>query len=105
MRVDHGALVRGHSEPGEICEIDGLGPVPVAIVSQMLDDAFVKLLLIDGTDVWRVSHPGRFVGAHLRSALEERYPNAPSRAATTPSTSRSTTTSPSSSAARPRCGT
>ncbi len=74
VRIDHSALVRGHTEPGEICEIDGLGPVPVAIVSQLLDDAFVKVLLADGTDVLAVSHLGRFVSARLRSALEERYP-------------------------------
>jgi hypothetical protein len=39
VRIDHSALVRGHTEPGEVCEIVGLGPVPVAVVSQMLDDA------------------------------------------------------------------
>ena len=31
VRVDHAALVRGHLESGEICEIPGIGPIPVEV--------------------------------------------------------------------------
>jgi len=74
VRVDRAALVRGHTEPGEVCEIAGVGPVPVAVVSQLLDDAIVRVLLVDGTDVRSVSHPGRFVPARMRTALAELFP-------------------------------
>jgi 5-methylcytosine-specific restriction endonuclease McrA len=32
------------------------------------------VVLRDGTDVRLVSHPGRFVGARLRTAVEEQFP-------------------------------
>ena len=28
VRIDHTALVRGHTVPGEVCEISGVGPIP-----------------------------------------------------------------------------
>ena len=74
VRVDFPALVRGRTEPGEVCEITGVGPVPVAVVSQMLDDAILRVVVVDGADVVSVSHPGRFVGARLRTAVEELFP-------------------------------
>ena len=74
IRVDHTALVRGHTESGEICEIAGVGPVPVAIVSQLLDDAILRVVVVDGADVRSVSHPGRFVPARVRTALAELFP-------------------------------
>ena len=30
VRIDHAALLRGRTEPGEVCEIVGSGPIPVA---------------------------------------------------------------------------
>jgi Domain of unknown function (DUF222) len=74
IRIDHTALTRGHTEPGEICEIAGSGPIPVAVASRMLDDAFVKAVVVDGTDVLAVSHLGRTIPARLRTAIEELYP-------------------------------
>jgi hypothetical protein len=73
VRVDFPALVRGHTEPGEVCEIAGVGPVPVAVVSQMLDHAILRVIVVDGADVVSVSHPGRFVGARMRTAVEELF--------------------------------
>jgi len=72
VRVDHAALRRGHTEPGEVCEIVGSGPIPVEVASRLLDDAIVHALAIDGTDVTAVSHLGRLIPARLRSALLER---------------------------------
>ncbi len=74
VRVDYAALVRGATEPGELCEIVGGGPIPVSVAQRLLDDSFVKLLLVDGTDVRAVSHPGRTIPARLRSAIEELHP-------------------------------
>jgi hypothetical protein len=73
VRVDHSALVRGHTEPGEICELAGIGPIPVHEASRLLDDAFVKAVTVRGTDVVAVSHLGRSIPARLRTAVEEIY--------------------------------
>ena len=51
-----------------------MGPIPVHVASRLLDDAFVKAILVDGTDVLAVSHPGRTIPARLRTAIEEMYP-------------------------------
>jgi Domain of unknown function (DUF222) len=74
VRVDASAMRRGYVEDGEVCEIPGVGPVPVSTVRGMLSEAFVKLLVTDGVDVLTVCHVGRGVPAHVRSALEERDP-------------------------------
>ena len=74
VRVDHAALVRGYTEPGDVCEIVGSGPIPVAVASRLLDDAFLKAVVVDGTDVLTVSHLGRTIPARLRTAVEEMHP-------------------------------
>jgi Domain of unknown function (DUF222) len=72
LRVDAGALRRGHVEGGEMCEIAGVGAVPVSTARQMLPESFLKILVVDGVDVLSVCHVGRAVPAHVRSAVEER---------------------------------
>jgi hypothetical protein len=74
VRVDASALRRGHVENGEVCEIPGVGPVPVSTVRGLLSEAFLKILVTDGVDVQTVCHVGRAVSAHVRSAIEERDP-------------------------------
>jgi hypothetical protein len=59
VRVDHEALVRGAVEDDEVCEIAGLGPVPVRVARELLGDAVVKLVLTKGIDVANVTHLGR----------------------------------------------
>ena len=71
VRIDHAALRRGAIRPGEVCEIVDGGPVPVTVAQRMLEDSFVKAVLVDGTDVRAVSHPGRTIPAKLRTAVEE----------------------------------
>ena len=73
-RVDHSAFTRGHSVAGEVCEIVGVGPIPVAVARRLADDAFLKALIHDGTDVLAVSHLGRSIPARLRTAVEELSP-------------------------------
>jgi len=72
IRVDIDALKRGHTEHGEICEIAGVGPIPVSTATEYLGEAFLKLLVIDGTDIRTIAHMGRALPAKLRTAVEER---------------------------------
>lgn len=74
VRVDHAALVRGWREGGECCEIDGVGPVPVATVQAMMSDAFLAAVVTDGIDVRRVVHLGRQPTKAMETALIVRDP-------------------------------
>lgn len=70
VRIDHTALLRGHAQAGETVEVAGLGPVPVATVQALMDDAFVAAVVTRGHDVVNAAHLGRGVNAHQRTALE-----------------------------------
>jgi hypothetical protein len=72
LRVDLAALRRGELEAGEICEIPGVGPVPLGRARQMLGDVFLKLVITDGVDVQMVCHAGRHVSSFIDTALQER---------------------------------
>ncbi len=72
IRVDIDALKRGHTENGEVCEIAGVGPIPVATATEYLGEAFLKLLVMDGTDIRTIAHMGRALPAKLRTGIEER---------------------------------
>ena len=71
-QIDVAALNRGSVEPGETCEIAGVGPVSVSAVRSLLSDAFLAIVIKDGVDVLNVTHLGRQVTAHQRTALEAR---------------------------------
>jgi hypothetical protein len=74
VTVDSAALARGHTDPGERCEIKGVGSVPVTTARALLDDARVSVLVRDGDDITSVSSPKRTIPTKLRRALEARYP-------------------------------
>jgi hypothetical protein len=74
VRVDHAALVRGRVKPGELCEIPGVGPIPVAVARRLSADAILHVLVTDGVDVTAVAHGGRTIPTALRRALVERDP-------------------------------
>jgi hypothetical protein len=74
VRVDHRAFATGTLERGEVCEIVGVGPIPVSVAQRLADDAFLKALITDGADVLSVAHLGRTIPAHLRTALDELFP-------------------------------
>jgi Domain of unknown function (DUF222) len=74
VRVDHAALVRGRVEPGEICEIPGVGPIPVAVARGLVADSILSVLVTNGVDVTGVAHGGRTIPASVRRALTERDP-------------------------------
>ena len=72
LHVSQEAFERGHTEAGEICEIDGAGPIPVSTAHRLASDAIVKALVAHGADVTRVVHLGRSIPAALRTAIETR---------------------------------
>lgn len=72
VRVDHEALVRGHLEAGEVCEIPGVGPIPVATARRLAEDAILHVLVTDGVNVRAVVNAGRTIPAPVRAALVER---------------------------------
>jgi hypothetical protein len=72
IRVDWAALRRGHTIEGDVCEIRGIGPIPVATARMLAADSIINVLFVDGVEVTRVAHSGRTVNAHQRSALRER---------------------------------
>jgi len=72
VRVDYDALMRGHLEEGELCEIPGIGPIPVEVARALAVDSVLSVLVTDGVDVTAVAHAGRTIPASLRRALLER---------------------------------
>ncbi len=69
LRVDVAALRRGRVAGGELCEIAGVGPVPVSVARDLLGDAVLKLVITRGVDVVNVTHLGRGPTAAQRAAL------------------------------------
>jgi hypothetical protein len=71
VRADLTALDRGHTQPGERCEIAGHGPIPVADVWDMIDGgAFIAGIVTHGTDIIALRHLGRRPTALQRTVLE-----------------------------------
>ena len=69
VRVDRDALLRGRALPGELCAIDGQGPVPVPVVESLLVDSLLALVVTEADDIRSVVHGGRTINAALRTAL------------------------------------
>ncbi len=63
------ALRRGRVDGGELCEIAGVGPVPVSVARDLLREAIVKLVITNGVDVANVTHLGRGPTAAQKIAL------------------------------------
>jgi len=71
VRVDLAALDRGAMAPGEVCEIAGQGPIPVADAWRMIDgDAFITAVTTKGTEIDKVIHLGRKPTVLQKTALE-----------------------------------
>ncbi|HLM17952.1 MAG TPA: hypothetical protein VK549_09035, partial [Acidimicrobiia bacterium] len=64
------AAARGHTHGDEVCHVVGGGPVPVSVVRAAAVDAFVKVVVRDGTKVDTIVHYGRHIPALLRTVLE-----------------------------------
>ncbi|HEX2258427.1 MAG TPA: HNH endonuclease signature motif containing protein [Actinomycetota bacterium] len=72
--MDYSALRRGYLEPGEVCEVPGVGPIPVAAALAFASDAFLAAVVADGQDIKAVSHLGRTIPERLRTAVVARDP-------------------------------
>jgi Domain of unknown function (DUF222) len=69
IRIDHTALRRGSVEGDEVCEIVGLGPIPVSVARGLLGDAILKLVITKGVDIANVTHLGRSATVAQQVAL------------------------------------
>jgi len=72
VRVDLAALRRGRPLPGELCEIDGQGPVPVSVARYLSEDGLLAAVFVEAGDIRAVHHFGRTINARLRTALRLR---------------------------------
>ena len=69
LRIDFDALIRGAVEGDEVCEIAGVGPVPVSVARGLLGESVLKLVITRGVDVVNVTHLGRGPTVAQRIAL------------------------------------
>jgi hypothetical protein len=69
LRIDLEALVRGRVEGDELCEVAGIGPIPVRTARDLLGDSIVKLVITNGIDVANVTHLGHGPTVAQRVAL------------------------------------
>jgi hypothetical protein len=74
IRADIEALQRGSVEGDEVCEIAGLGPIPVSVARELLGDAVLKLVITKGVDVANITHLGRSPTVAQQVALWWRSP-------------------------------
>ncbi len=75
-RIDLPVVRRGRTEPGEICEIEGVGPVPVSVIDRLAtQDPIVDLILTRGREITHVAHLGRSGDTFLKAAIEWRDPS------------------------------
>jgi hypothetical protein len=76
VRVDWDAFVRGYPIEGEVCEIAGIGPVPMSVVQAMLEtgDPFLTAVVTRGADVVNVAHLGRKATDFQLTGLQWRDP-------------------------------
>jgi hypothetical protein len=72
LHVSQTAYERGWTERGGLCEIEGVGPVPVGVAHRLASDCIMKAVVTDGVDITRVAHLGRSTPAHLRTGVETR---------------------------------
>jgi len=72
VRVDLPALLAGHTSPGEVCEIPGVGPVPVDHARTALSHGLLEVVITDGVDVRTGVTKTRHVPEALKVAIAER---------------------------------
>jgi HNH endonuclease len=72
---DLAAIERGYVLPGERCELEGVGPIPVTIARALLGDAKLVLMVREGNEITKISSPKRGIPIALRRWLERAYPH------------------------------
>ena len=70
LRADVSALRRGATRPGELCDVAGLGPIPVADLLEFLPQAAIDLVVTNGVDAFNVTHLGRRASARQQVVLD-----------------------------------
>jgi hypothetical protein len=55
-----------------VCEIAGLGPVPVSVVESWRHDAYLRLIVTDGVDIKAISRRSRYIDTNTDAALKVR---------------------------------
>ncbi len=69
LRIDVAALQRGCVQGQEVCEIAGVGTVPVERARELLGEAALRLIITRGADVANVTAAGRGWSAAQRIAV------------------------------------
>jgi hypothetical protein len=69
LRIDLPALIRGWTEDDEVCEIPGIGPVPISRMRELLPESSIRLVITQGIDVANVTYLGRGPNAAQDIAL------------------------------------
>jgi hypothetical protein len=69
IRVDLEALTRGWVEGDELCEITGLGPIPLTRARELLGESALRLVITRGIDVQNITYLGRGPNAAQNLAL------------------------------------
>ena len=67
--VDAAALRRGSTKGDELCEIDGIGPVSVDAVVELVGQGGMQLLVKDGVDITTVTGTRRDLPQRVQAAL------------------------------------
>jgi hypothetical protein len=67
--VDAGALRRGTTVGDELCEIEGIGPISVDAVVELVGEGGMQLLVKDGVDVRTVTSTRRNLPQRVEAAL------------------------------------
>ena len=70
VKVDLEALQRGYTVGDELCEIAGLGPIPIQRALELLGESTLHLVLTKGVDVMNVTYLGRGTSALQKVALD-----------------------------------
>jgi hypothetical protein len=73
--VDAEALRRGTTSTGEICEIEGIGPVSVEAVTELLGEGAMQILIKEGVDIRTVTSCTRVLAQKTLAALMVRDRN------------------------------
>lgn len=74
VRCDLAALQRGAVDGDEVCEIAGVGPIPIDKAVELLGEATWRLLITRGVDVLNVTTLSRKATAAMLASLAWRSP-------------------------------
>jgi hypothetical protein len=67
--VDAQALRRGTTKGGELCEIEGVGPVSVEAATELIGEASLQFVIKDGLDITTVTGTTRAIAQRIECAL------------------------------------